>query len=61
MAAAAVTVVQANLYLINSIFPFSNSVMFDLRNIYELNLKTSLMQLTLQIKIFLKSRIHCTM
>ena len=32
--------VHANLDLRNSIFPFSNQVMFDLRKNYVLNLKT---------------------
>ena len=32
--------VQANLDLRNSTFPFLNRVMFDLRKIYVLNLKT---------------------
>ena len=32
--------VQSNLDLSNSIFPFLNRELFDLRNIYVLNLKT---------------------
>ena len=35
-------VVQANFDLRNSIFPFLNRVMYDLRKIYVLNLKTCL-------------------
>ena len=55
-------VIQANLDLRNSSFPFSNLELFDLRNIYVLNLKTSLQKnaLCLQVELFLKSRVHCT-
>ena len=35
-----VLIIQANLDLRNSIFPFLNRELFDLRNIYVVNLKT---------------------
>ena len=49
-------VVQAILDLRNSMFPFLNRVMFDLRNISVLNLK---LYVNLQVEIFLKLRVHC--
>ena len=44
-------VIQANLDLRNSSFPFSNLELFDLRNIYVLNLKTSLQKMPYVCKL----------
>ena len=55
---------QVNLDLRDSIFSFLNRELFDLRKIYVVNLKTGcpkkcLMQVNLQVEIFLKSRVYC--